>query len=313
MQVSSSKPAFAGSKVHLRGDLVDEEVARLSIGSAPLLYGLAVYTVISVRYNPKDKTYLTFRVQDHVRRLNNSAKIVGMQPDEPITKESFNTSLAELMRANQVRKDCLVRCTLFTDEVLAGTKSHGLPTGFSMYAYGGEPMYDPQGVNVCVSAWRRTPDSAIPARAKINGSYINATLMKNQALADGYDDAIALTIDGHVAESTVANVFLVRDGKLITPDISADILEGITRDTIIRLAKSSGLEVVERRIDRSELYIADEIFLTGTSAAVTPVLSVDKRPVAHGKPGLLTKRLQRDHQRILSGELVLDCEWITVL
>jgi len=310
---SSAKTSFAGPQIHLRGRLVTEESGRLSIGSAPILYGLAVYTVLPVTYDVKTKQHLAFRLADHVRRLNDSAKIVGLQLDEPLSEKKFTEHLHDLLVQNNVRQDVLVRSTLFTDEVLAGTKSHGLPTSFSMYAYSGPQFYNPNGIHVCVSSWRRTPDVCIPSRAKINGSYINATLMKNQALAEGYDDAIALDTAGHVAESTVANIFIIRGGKLITPDPSADILEGITRDTVIQWAERQGIKVVQRQIDRSELYIADEIFITGTSARITPVLTVDKRPVANGRAGKLTKQLQNEYAELLSGKVTIEPAWITVL
>lgn len=296
-----------------RGKLVSARSGQVSIASAPVLYGLAVYTVLAVHYDTKSGRYVIFRLQDHVARLNNSAKIVGLRLEREIEVEQFKNELRQLLIANEVTEDVLVRATLFTDEEMAGTKSHGLPTSFSMYVYGGAPLYDPAGVHVGVSAWRRTPDVCIPSRAKINGSYMNATLMKNQALADGYDDAIALNTCGHVAESTVANIFLVRNGTLITPDLTSDILEGITRDSILRMAKAYGIEVCERAIDKSELYIADEIFLTGTSAHVTPVLSVDRRPVGGGVSGPITTLLQAQYRQARSGIKVIESNWITRL
>src|SRR5690606_8823051 len=138
------------------------------------------------------------------------------------------------------------------------------------------------GIHCCISSWQRTADNAQPSRAKINGSYINASLMKNEAILDGYDEAIALDQHGHVSEGTVANLFIVRDGELITPDSATDILEGITRNSIIQLAKDLKIPVSQRSIDRSELYIADEVFMCGSSAQITPVLSVDKREIGTG-------------------------------
>jgi branched-chain amino acid aminotransferase len=308
------KPQLAGPHVVFRSSLTTEENGRLSIASAPILYGLAVYSVLSVHYNTHNDTYIIFRFVDHLKRLRDSATIVGMKIDgRQLDKTLFLDHLSGLLRSNQVKEDCLVRCTLFTDEILAGTKSHGLPTSLTMYAYTSPPLHDPEGIHVCVSSWRRTPDNCIPSRAKINGSYINASLMKNQALMEGYDDAIALDTDGHVAESTVANIFIVRNGKLITPDLSADILEGITRSTVIAWASKNGVTIEERQVDRTELYIADEIFITGTSAKITPVLSVDKRTIGNGRKGRVTEQLQADYDKLLTGALVIEPAWLTVV
>ena len=170
------------------------------------------------------------------------------------------------------------------------------------------------GINVCVSSWTRNSDNAIPSRAKVNGSYANATLMKNEAILNGYDDAIALDTHGHVAEGTVANVFIVRNGTLVTPSASTDILEGITRDSIMRIARDAGIPVVERVIDRSELYIADEVFICGSSARIIPVLSVDKRPIANGAIGPVATSLLEKYRAAQNGSgSETYKEWLTAI
>ncbi|MGH7237890.1 MAG: aminotransferase class IV, partial [Candidatus Saccharimonadales bacterium] len=273
-----------------------------------------VYTVLPVHYDENTKQYMAFRLADHLRRIRQSAQIVGMVIDENLLEpESFAAQLGSLLRADEVSEDVLARVTLFTDGIIAGAKTHGQPTSMSIYLYTNPEFYPPAGIHVGVSSWRRTPDNCIPARAKINGGYAGAALMKNQALLDGYDDAIALGLDGHVAESTVANIFIVRGGRLVTPGLSADILEGITRDSAICWAQEHDLLVEQRPVDRTELYIAEEVFLTGTSAKITPVLSIDRRPISGGKAGPITKKLQSDYDSLLTGGVTINSAWLTVI
>ena len=169
-----------------------------------------------------------------------------------------------------------------------------------------------KGANVCVSAWRRVDDTAMPARGKVNGTYVNSALIKSDALLSGFDDAIVLNQDGHVAEGSAANFMLVRDGVLITPPITSNILEGITRRTIMELASDVlGLTVVEREIDRSELYLCDEAFYCGTGAQVTPISEIDHRPVGDGGVGCLTNQIRDLYFRVLHGHEPKYMHWLT--
>ncbi|HEU4610015.1 MAG TPA: aminotransferase class IV, partial [Chitinophagaceae bacterium] len=214
---------------------------------------------------------------------------------------------------NRISENALIRVTVFIDELAAGTKIHGLKNSLSAYAYPLGEILPRNGTHLCISSWVRNSDNSIPAKAKINGSYVNASLMKNEALLNGYDDAIALDHHGHVAESTVANLFIVRDGKLATPDTSTDILEGITRDSLLEIAKKEGLAVEERSIDRTELYKAEEAFLCGSSARITPVLSIDKRPIKDGQIGPITERLMKKYDDIQWGFAEDFTEWRLVV
>jgi branched-chain amino acid aminotransferase len=232
---------------------------------------------------------------------------------EEWTYEKFEQTMLELLARNKIQEDALVRVTVYIDELVAGTKIHGLKNSMSAYIYPMGEILSLDGVNLCVSSWVRNSDNSIPAKAKINGSYVNASLMKNEALMNGFDDAIALDHHGHVAESTVANLFIVRNGKLATPDTSTDILEGITRDSLIEVAKRLDITVEERSIDRTELYKSSEAFLCGTSARVTPVLSIDKRPVGNGKVGSITKQLMQEYDAIQNGEREAFGDWVKVL
>jgi branched-chain amino acid aminotransferase len=267
----------------MRDSFVPFKEANLSIASSPVLYGLAVYTVFSLNWNETDGKLYAFRLLDHYNRLVNSAKIMGFDSfEKKWPYEKFEKTMLELVRKNKIQEDALVRVSVFIDAVIAGTKITGLPVSLSAFVYPLGKILDPKGINVCVSSWRHNPDDSVPNRAKVNGAYVSNCLMKNEALQNGYDDAIALDHSGHVTEGTVANLFLARNGKLITPSVSSDILEGITRNSIIAIAKDLGIEIEERQVDRTELYIADEAFICGSSARIVPILSIDKRPVGNG-------------------------------
>ena len=298
------------SEVFFREGFVPFAEANVSIASSPVLYGLSIYTVFSVSWNKQAKELYAFRLEDHYKRLINSARIMDFHSfcDE-WTYERFEKAMLDLIRRNHVQEDALVRVTVFIDELIAGTKIHGLKNSLSAYIYPMGEILPLHGVNLCISSWVRNADNSIPAKAKINGSYVNASLMKNEALLNGYDDAIALDHNGHVAEGTVANLFIVRDGKLVTPDTSTDILEGITRDSIIELAPTLGMRVEERSIDRTELYKSSEAFLCGTSAKITPILSIDKRPIGDGKVGTFAKRFMEAYDTIQHGHEDKFAKW----
>lgn len=308
-----SKLELTTSTVFFRDSFVPFSDANVSIASSPVLYGLCIYTVFGVTWDAKQKQLFAFRLKDHYQRLLNSAKIMDFHSFEKEWPfEKFEQTMIELLQRNNVQEDVLVRTAVFIDELVAGTKIHDLKNSFSAYVYPMGQILPRDGIHACVSSWQRTSDNAIPSRAKINGSYANASLMKNEALLNGYDEAIAIDDRGHVAEGTVANLFLVRNGCLITPDPATDILEGITRDTIMQLAKSLDIPVQERSIDRSELYIADEAFMCGSSARVLPVLSIDKRPVGDGKTaGPVTQKIMDAFYSLQTGKKVLKQEWLT--
>lgn len=303
---------YQNAEVFLRDKYVPFSKATISIASSPVLYGLTIYTVFNVNWNEQKQELYIFRLRDHYKRLINSAKIMDYHEFiENYSFEDFEKIILELIQRNNIKEDVLVRAAVFIDELIAGTKIHGLKNSFSAYIYPIGQILPKEGIHTMVSSWQRTPDNSIPSRAKINGSYINASLMKNEALLNGYDEAIALDQHGHVAEGTVANLFIVRDSALITPDNSTDILEGITRNSIINLAEELGISTKLATIDRSELYIADEIFMCGSSAKITPVLSVDKRAINDSEIGVITKKLIETYEKLQRGESGLFSDWLT--
>lgn len=298
----------------LRDSFVPFSHANLSIASSPVLYGLSIYTVFSLNWNKEQKKLYAFRLKDHFNRLVSSAKIMDFHSfEENWNYEKFENMIFSLARKNDIKEDALIRVSVFVDALCAGTKVHGLPNSLSAYVYPMGEILPRSGIHTCVSSWRRNPDNAIPSRAKVNGGYANVCLMRNEAIMNGYDDAIALDENGNVTEGTVANLFLAKGGKLITPSSNFDILEGITRDCIIKLAREEGIEVIERPIARSELYTAEEAFVTGSSARITPILSIDKREVGKGKIGSITAKLARKYEEIQRGISKEYAEWRTSL
>lgn len=302
---------YNNGQTYFRDKFVPFSEATLSIASSPVLYGLSIYTVFSLNWDEQQHKLYAFRLKDHYDRLVKSALIMDFDSfAKEWTYEKFESTMLELIKRNNIQEDALVRVTVFIDELAAGTKIHGLKNSLSAYIYPMGQILPKEGVNLCVSSWVRNMDNSIPAKAKINGSYVNASLMKNEAILNGYDDAIALDHNGHVAESTVANLFVVNDGKIATPDRSTDILEGITRDSLIEASKKMGYEVEERSIDRTELYKVAEAFLCGSSAAIVPILSVDKRQIGTGQPGEMTQKLSQAYRDIQLGKNADFASWV---
>jgi branched-chain amino acid aminotransferase len=302
------------SDVFFCDQFVPFDQANVSIASSSVLYGLSIYTVFNAIWDEEKQQLNLFRLEDHYKRLINSAKIMDFHSfAETWTYEKFEQTMRELLTRNQIQEDVLVRVTVFIDELIAGTKIHGLKNSVSAYVYPMGEILPRTGIHTCVSSWQRNSDNAIPSRAKVNGSYVNASLMKNEALLNGYDEAIALDEHDHVAEGTVANLFIVRGGRLITPDPSTDILEGITRSTIFDLAKQLNIPTDQRAIDRSELYLSDEMFMCGSSAHITPVLSVDKRAIGDGNIGPITQQLLELYKKVQQNQIPEFSGWITTV
>jgi branched-chain amino acid aminotransferase len=303
-------------KVYFGNELIDSKNAKLSIASSAVLYGLSVYTVLPVSVS-EDRTNVAFRLEDHFSRLCDSAQIIGIDTfAHQWNYEKFVKAVKELIKANEINSDVYVRATVHVTSQIAGTKSRGLETLLSMFVYDAVPILKPEGSRVKTSVWRRIPDYAIPSRAKVNGAYVNSVLAKQDALDSGYDDCIFLDVHGHVCELSAANIFIVRHGKIITPDSTSDLLEGINRRTVIQLAREElGLEVIERSIDLTELYIADEVFATGTSANIAPIIEIDARIIANGKAGEITRKIQLLHNAIRhnSSKNKIHQSWLTRL
>lgn len=288
-------------KTFFGDEIIPFEQANLSVASSAVLYGLSVYTVFPVHIGTGGKKY-AFRLKDHFKRLINSAHIIGIDSfQSEWSFERFEKSAIDLIKANDIRDDVFVRATVHVDELVPGCRSRNLKTSLSMFIYKAASILPENGTRLKTSVWRRVPDNAIPPRAKVNGAYVNSVLAKQDAIDSGYDDCILLDADGHVCELSAANLFMVRDGKLITPGNANDLLEGINRNTIQKVASDMGIEIIERGVDLSELYIADEIFACGTSAYVSSVSEVDARKIGDGSIGPITKNIRKKYSDVLYG------------
>lgn len=282
------------SYVYFGDRLVPAAEATLGVATSAMLYGLSVYTVFPVHV--ADGTRTAFRLRDHFHRLVESCKIIGI--DRFADSWDFDRFLAatrELVAANAPKRDVFVRATVHVDESIPGTRVRGCHTTVSMFVYDAVQIVPQDGMRLKTSPWRRIPDNAIPSRAKVNGAYVNSVLAKQDAIDSGYDDCIFLDGSGHVCELSAANIFLVRGGTLITPDPSCDILDGINRRSVLTLAAEEGIPVVERRVDLTELYIADEVFVTGTSAGVAHAVEVDGRDIGDRALGPVAQTLRKRH------------------
>jgi branched-chain amino acid aminotransferase len=253
-----------------------------------------------------------FRLADHFNRLKNSAKILSFDDFlEEWNEKKLEQVIKTLVNKNKIKKDAMVRITIFTDGILSGTKMIGIPHKLAVFIYDYQPILPLSGASLLVSSWRRISDNAIPARAKINGGYVNSSLIKNEALSFGFDDAIALDDNGHITESSVSNIFLVKNNQLMTPSTDNDILEGITRDTVRQIADDLNIICQAKPLDRTELYTADEIFLSGSSVSITPVIKVDNRNIGDAKPGSITQKISNSYNQLTHGQLTDKHHWLT--
>lgn len=299
-----------GEYVYFGDTFINKDDAKLHIASSAVLYGLSIYTVFSV--NKTTKGMAVFRLRDHYSRLQDSSKITGIDNFvKTWTYEKFEAVVKELIKINKIQQDTFIRASIHVNEITSGTRARGLNISLSMFSYPAMPIISSRGVRLKTSVWRRVPDNAIPARAKINGAYVNSVLAKQEAIDNGYDDCIFLDANGHVCESSASNIFLIRGGVLLTPELSNDLLEGINRQTIIELAEQEALQVVQRQIDLTELYIADEVFLCGTSALIASVDEIDARKI--GDKQIITNKLSKLHHNLLHGNHSLTKKYLTYI
>lgn len=296
---------------YFRGEFVPLAHANVSIMTHAFLYGTAVFEGIRAYWNAEQEQLYVLKARAHIERIRNSAKVLFMDEGLPAVDEWVRL-LVEVVRRNGFREDAYIRPSVYMSTEAIGVRLHAL--AHDMYIVSapfGDYIDTHSGVRVRTSSWRRTADVAIPARGKIVGAYVNSALAKTEAMLDGYDEAIVLTWDGHASEGSAENLFMVRDGVLITPPVTDEILEGITRAGLMTIAAEVGIPVLERSIDRTELYVADEIFLCGTGAQVSPVVEVDRRTVGAGVPGPITTVLKDRYFDIVRGKVPAYADWLT--
>jgi branched-chain amino acid aminotransferase len=285
--------------------------AKIGIMTHAFNYGTACFEGIRGNWNAEHEIVYLFRVSDHYQRLLKSCRVLKI--DVPYTIDELSRLTVELVDKNGYREDVYVRPLAYKSSQAVGVRLHDLEDDFIIFVTPfGDYLDVTKGIKCCVSSWRRIDDNMIPPRAKITGLYVNSALAKTEAFENGFDEAILLTQDGHVSEGSGENIFLVMDGRLVTPPTSDNILVGITRETVIKLAQQElGIETIERPIDRSELYVADECFLTGTAAHVTPVIEIDHRKVGSGKVGEITAKLQNLYFDVIRGRNKKYLDWCT--
>ncbi|MDX2127774.1 MAG: branched-chain amino acid transaminase [Chloroherpetonaceae bacterium] len=278
-------------KIWMSGSLINYEDAKVHVLSHVLHYGSSVFEGIRC-YETKKGPAVLF-LKEHVRRLYDSAKIYRMEI--PFTQLEIREAILQTVRANKI-SPCYIRPLVYRGEGALGVNplKADVEAAIAVWEWGGylgEKAVD-EGVDVAVSAWRRIAPNTIPAGAKAGGNYLNSSLIKMQAILDGYAEGIALDMQGYVAEGSGENIFVIRDGVIYTPFTAQSILPGITRRSVIQIANSLGFEVKEMPITRESLYIADEVFMTGTAAEITPVRSIDKYKIGTGERGEMTKAIQ---------------------
>lgn len=295
--------------VYLDGRFLPEPEARVPLLTHALQYGTGIFEGIRAYHLLQTGETLLFRATDHFERMARNVRFLSIELPAP--PQELARLAAELVRLNSLTTDCLVRAIAYKSEVKIGV---GLPEkdSFAMVAVPVEDDPDTRrGLHCGVSSWRRLPDNSIPCRAKICGSYVNSALAAQEARNRRFDEAIILNEAGSVAEGSSMNIFVVREERLTTPDVTEGILEGITRDTVISLARDvMNVETDQRAVDRAELYVADEMFLCGTAAQIAPVTRIDGRPVGTGEPGPVTLELQQLYEQAVHGLLPEHRHWV---
>ena len=296
---------------YFRGAMVPSEQANIPVQTHGFNYGTGCFEGIRVYVNSQTKKNYILHLMPHIQRFFNSCKILRLRIGQ--TPEQLRPLIIDLATRNQNGGDFYIRPLAYKSHIKVGIWGPDQSDDLTIFSVPFGNYIDVEaGIRVMVSSWTRMPDNVAPARAKITGTYVNSFLARTEAAEHGYDEAIFLDAQGHVCEGSAENIFLVRGGKLITPSLSTDALEGITRESIIELAqKELGLTVVERSIDRSELYVADEILLCGTGAQISPVVHVDHCQVGDGQVGQLTRKLQEIYFGIVRGKHPKYQHWLT--
>ncbi|MCK6568079.1 MAG: branched chain amino acid aminotransferase [Chloroflexi bacterium] len=291
------------------GKTVPLSEARISIATHGFLYGTAVFGGMRAYWNEEKQRLFVFRPYDHFHRLLNSGKMMAMSV--PYDEEGLTELTVDLLRTDNWRRDVYLRPTIYKADMGIGVRLHELKDEFCMFVMAYEPyVKNDTNAHVTVSSWRRIDDNVIPARGKVAGAYANSALIKTDANRAGFDEALVLDQNGHISEGSAMNIFMAREGVLITPPVTDNILEGITRRSVIEVArKELGLDVVERSIDRTEVYMADELFMTGTAAQVVAVTKVDHRPVGGGSMGPITTKLRAAYEDIVRGKNPRFANW----
>jgi branched-chain amino acid aminotransferase len=296
---------------YFEGNIVPIAEAAVSITSSTLHYGTGCFGGLRAYWNEDREQLYGFRLIDHYQRFLNSAKLLRCRLD--LTIDQLRDITIELLSREGWRENVYIRPLAYKDDDVFKVWLHEARDKVAIFSQRvGKYIESEAGAKVCVSSWRRIDDTAIPARGKVNGAYVNSALVKTEAMLSGFDDAIVLNQDGHVSEGSAANLMIVRDGVVITPPVTANLLEGITRHTLITLIREElGLDVVERDIDRTELYLADEAFFCGTGVQIVAIGSIDHHTVGQGGRGPITQQLYELYFRVVRGDEAKYMSWLS--
>jgi len=288
------------------GECIPFAEAKISIATHALHYGTAAFGGMRAIPNPSDKNeFLLFRTDKHIKRLTQSAKFLLTE----LKEDYVFSALEKIIKINKPDKPIYIRPFVYTSDLGIAPRLHNIETNFFIYCIELGDYLSPDGVTCRMSSWSRQEDRSLPLRGKISGAYITSSLAKTEASLSGFDEALLLNSSGKVSEASGMNLFIVRDGDLITPGVDQDILEGITRASVIELAKSMGLNVIERPVDKTELFIADEVFLTGTAAKITPIKQIESTELGGERP--IMEKLKSKLIAITEGRSKDYDSWVT--
>jgi len=292
------------------GKYIPTEKAQIPITTHAIHYGTSIFEGIRAYWNGKN--LFVFRLDEHVKRFRRSGQFYNISLN--FTDKQVIDAIIGICKKNNLKKSCYIRPFYFVgDYGISLHVTEKSPTHFAIFTFPFGDLFDKNGITAGIVSWRKFSDQSTPPQAKMGGNYLNSIIATQEAKRNGFDEAILLDHNGNVSEAPGENIFIVRDSKIITPPISSSALEGITRDAIIKIGKDLGIEVEERDIARSELAISDEIFLTGTAAEITPIISIDGKKISNGKPGNITQKMMREYTDIVMNKNDNYSYWLTAV
>ncbi len=308
---AAAAPRDVGDMIaYFEGDFVALRDAKVSIMTHAFMYGTATFEGIRAYWNDEQGKLYGLKIRDHVERIRQSCRILLMENVPSV--DELTGLIVETIRRNHFREDAYIRPSFYKSTKAIGVRLHHLENELYILAVPFGSYVDTEaGIRVMTSSWRRNPDEALPARGKIVGGYVNMAFQKSEAELNGYDEAVVLTADGHVNEASAANLFVVRDGVALTPPVNDDLLEGVTRLAMMELLRNEKIPVLERSIDRSELYVADEKFLCGTGVQISPVIEIDHRPIGSGEIGPISSLVKERYFDAVRGRMPEYQHWLT--
>lgn len=290
------------------GKFITLDKATVPITTHAIHYGTSVFEGIRAYWN--DKNLFVFRLEEHVKRFRKSGQFYNISLN--FTDKEIADAIIGICKKNKLKKSCYIRPFYFVGEY--GINLHvteKAPTNVAIFTFPFGDLFNKNGISAGISSWRKFSDLSTPPQAKMGGNYLNSIIATQEAKRNGFDEAILLDLEGFVSEAPGENIFIVRNGKIFTPPLESSALEGITRDAISKIGKDLGIEVLERKITRSELMMAEEIFLTGTAAEITPIISIDGKKIGNGKPGIITKKMMNGYQEIVMNKKESYRNWLT--